>query len=234
MAACAGSLIWGAPASAAPITINFEGEWIFNDFEWKFLGCEALPQQCAFVQGLAAVGVTDGSLVSFSLTLNPHIPDRDPSAAVGAYKNAAKATLTLGSNTYRMGPTYANVFADQPCGGGTCPGALSVTSRHFSGPTLHGFGLDLVPFGLQFDVFGPGFTSDSLSAALSNPAMWATNQLLVSFSPPTTSELHIGRVHNMRVTSVPGPGSLSLMSSALIALAFGLRRRRKHAAAAVR
>jgi hypothetical protein len=217
------AVLWAAPSSASLVTINFQGAWTFNDFEWKFLGCEVLPEQCAFVQGLAAIGVVDQSIVSFSLTLDTRVLDSDPSTTVGSYQHAATGVVTLGSRQYSLGPSNVLVSPDQPCAGGVCPGSLNFFRSSFTGPALSGNGLILVPSLFQFDLFGPGFSSDSLSG-IDFAGLGAS--MVVGFSQPGSGGRNIGRVNLQSGggSSIPEPHSIVLVSSALVA--FGLQRMR--------
>jgi len=201
-------LALAAPVSAAPITINFEGQWNFLDFEWKYVGCEVLPEQCAFVQGLAALGVTDGSTISFSLTLDTQTPDSDPSVTYGLYANAATGHLGLGSNSYSLAPTSVTVAAGQP-------GQLNLFGS-LGGPALHGYGMTMLPAYFQFMLSNVGFASDVLTSNLTNFSAWSPS-IFVGFRAAGGGGLNLG-VAQLHVTSVPEPNTLTTLSGILLAI----------------
>lgn len=216
-------VLLATPAKASPITINFEGEWLFHDFEWKFVGCQVLPEQCAFVQGLAAIGVNEFSKIYFSLTLDSQTGWANPS---GVYTGPASGQVRLGSASYSLHQTSFSLSTGQSCGGGNC-GGMNVLGGGLAGPALFGYGLTMLPSYFQLTSSGPSLGSASLSSqSLANIASWSTF-MTVGFTPAGVGGLHLGHV-NLHVTSVsvPEPSTLVLMSGALIAGLVCLRRRR--------
>jgi hypothetical protein len=203
-------------ASASPVTLNFEAQWTFRDFEWKFLGCNALPLQCSFVEGMAAIGVTDGSTISWSLTFDDNAPLVGPGVYQGLH-----GEVTLGQNTYTISPSTFSFSG----------GALSFFAG-LSGPSLPLFwGSAQQPDFFQLSYGSPGFTSNQLNAI-----NW-TNPALLTGSPGGLGFINFNVGNNMGVfiprlvsVSVPETSALPLALSGLACLGwFGrhLRTRRR-------
>src|SRR5262245_39074899 len=192
------------PASAAPVTINFQGQFSFFDSDWQTFGCAAFAEQCAFVQGLAAVGINEGSPFGFSLTLNGQV-------------NSATATgaLTLGQNTYDLGPTPVAVSGS----------SVFLFAHALTGPSLVGNGITLLPNFIQFGLSGLSFGSSALSSLdISNPSGWSLSPFFVSFASTLPgSQANLG-ISTLRVTSVSVPEAGTLASLAAGLMAFGALR----------
>jgi hypothetical protein len=213
------TMLCASPVSAGPITINFAGQFALHDI--GSTSPEFLSLQAALAaQGVVPLsGLGSGSPVVFSMTVNP-----DATAdALGSYANAlVSAEFTVGALSYSTGPSAISSIG----------GVRTQISPAF-GPTLAANGLIFPPVWMQFVSGGPGFPT--LGAALGDINSWSNSLAFLSFHPPgnpppdpsqgfsqgflATSALHVTSV------SVPEPGTLLILSGAL--LVAGLPRARR-------
>jgi hypothetical protein len=195
------SLVAVRPASAVPLTINYAGQWNFLEFEWKFLGCAAVPEQCAFVSAMSSIGVAAGSPISLSLTFS--------NAALGGQPGNVSGVLGLGQASYQLTNASVGLGTTGPCFYAVCYGQLGFISG-FSGPSLLGGGYTFAPNIL---------TGNPLTGAL---------DLAVAFSllgPSGPLGTHIGQMQMNVVNTVPEPSSMGLMLGAIAGL-WTLKRKR--------
>ena len=90
------------PVAAAPIQINFTGQWRFHDPH------DDVPE---FWDAMSTVGVTEGSSVWFSLIVNN--TDRNPDPNIGTY-TVAKSLLSVGDIEWTVGArTTLDVFSQK-------------------------------------------------------------------------------------------------------------------------
>ncbi len=200
-------VLLSASAHAKSVTLDFEGSgWGFNDHEWKFLGCGTLPEQCSFWEGLAAIGVTEGSSIYWSLTFDDSLPPLD---TFGTY-SALRGEVTIGRNSYALiSPTFS-----------LAPSGSIGMFNGMTGPSLPpSNGLALVPGFFQFGYSSAGLMASQLSLIdWTNPSLFtssSSNLAFVGFNPGNNIGIVQPRLISVRV---PEQTSLRMLMSGLLVL----------------
>jgi len=193
------------PADAAVITLNYSGQWGFNDPQMD------TPE---FWAVMASVGVVPGSDVLWSLMIDDAAADQNPNPG-GIYDAVLGSTLRLGSLTLTTGP--ATLSLDLTSG----PGFFWIGNM---GSPVQGY----APQYFQLQSFGPwSLPSDALLPALtqigSGPGVSA---MILGFNnPPSLGSAQYRGSAGLTLVSytVPTPSTLSFVAVGITV--FGLYRR---------
>jgi hypothetical protein len=199
-----------ATTHAAPITLNFTGAWTFHD---------PLAQAQQFWTAMAAVGVTEGAALAWSIVIDDTAPDLNPDPTVGLYNAIVSSQMRIGALTLNSGPS--TLYVDTGGAGFTWFGAM--------GSAVSGF----LPQYLQLRPgAGTALPNDWLATALASIALGTNHSpslLTLAFNltcaPGGVCAQFQGHATlQPSPSSVPEPGSLIALSvGLLLLLAFRFR-----------
>jgi len=199
------TLLSAKPTDAAVITLNYAGQWSFND-----------PQQDApgFWAAMASVGVVPGTDVFWSLTIDDAAADQDPNPSTGVYNAVLGSTLRLGSLALTTGPATMSVS--------TTSGPEFVWIGNM-GPAVQGYApqyFQLLSFG------GWSLPSDALLPALTQIGSAGSSGMILGFNnPPRLGGAQFQGFATWKLVSVPTPGTLPLAAAGLAVFALFRRGR---------
>jgi hypothetical protein len=201
------SLAWPCRVSATPVTINFVGTGHFYDLDFQNPG--------NLQQAFTALGVFEGSPVSFSITID-NAATRDAS---GTYVGALmRGWFRAGPLFFQIGGGDLGVSLSEPLGGGYTgiyPG--------LHGPSFTTSLYEAIPSWALFNFPGQGGVfAPTLAQALANPYLWPAQNFLFGFQPqgsvPQRGTIEIFFVDgHVTSVSVPEANTFGLICGAFLA-----------------